>query len=305
MIYPDIFENKAGFNRIRELLKDYCTGHTGKELVDSMVFSSSFEEVSEKLEHVGEMQHLISASDPFFVDNNWDIRAALNKIRVPGAYTTEEELYNLKRHLEALRTVLNYFRSASVDICPRLKKIASEVKYYPAVSDSIDRILDKNGLVKDSASKRLREIRSEISSLSAEVTKKMQAVLRNARSEGIVDPDSTISIRNGRSVIPVNVYNKRKISGLVHDQSASGKTVFIEPAAVVELNNDILELEYEEKREIVKILIEISDTLRPYIDDMIASSQFLGEMDFVRAKAALGVRLGSIRPLLHDKPHLK
>ena len=152
--------------------------------------------------------------------------------------------------------------------------------------------------------KKLKEIRSELQSKTSSVNKRLHAILKQAQSEGIVENDITIAIRNGRGVIPVNAYDKRKIKGLVHDQSATGKTVYIEPAEIVELNNDIIELEYDERREIVRILISLADEIRPYIEELILSNDFLGEIDFIRAKAFLGVQLGSIKPLIVDGPYL-
>lgn len=304
MVFPDGFENKVGFDRIKGLLSTYCSGITGRELVDSLSFSDTFTEISSLVEQTWEMQLLLSSTDPVYVDNEWDVRELLSKIRVEGAYATEEELFNFKRHYDSLRSLLAYFRKSDQNICPQLKRVAAGVKYYPAVADQIDRILDRNGIIRDSASQKLKEIRSEIRNLSSQVTRKLQSVLRNSRLEGIVDPDASVSIRNGRCVIPVNVYNKRKIAGLIHDQSATGKTVYIEPAEVVEINNDIIDLEHEEKREIVRILTAVSDKLRPYIDDLLISALYLGNMDFVRAKASLGNRLGSVRPALSETPRL-
>lgn len=305
MIFPHNYENKVGFDRIRELLIDYCTGVTGSELVDNLSFYDSYDQINSLVDQTWEMQQLLSGTDPVYVDNEWDVREALNKIRVEGAYATEEELFCLKRHYDSLRSLLAYFRKSDQNICPELKNIASGVRFYPAVSEQVDRILDRNGIIRDTASQRLKEIRSEIKSLSAQVTRKLQSVLKGARTEGIVDPDASVSVRNGRCVIPVNVYNKRKIAGLIHDQSATGKTVYIEPAEVVELNNDIVNLEHEEKREIVRILTAVSDKLRPYLDDLLISALYLGNMDFVRAKAKLGNRLGSVRPALSETPRLK
>lgn len=305
MIHPSSFETKTGFDRIREIISDYCTGPSGRELVSEIFFKSSTDEISRSVTETWEMQQLLGYGDALGFDNSFEVRPALNKIRLEGAFVTEEELFNLKKQLESLKVVLAYFRNADQGKYPNLKKKASQVKYYPAVYDAIDRVIDKNGIIKDSASRRLKEIRTELSTLSAQVTRRLQSILKSARADGIVDSDANVSIRNGRGVIPVNVYNKRKIQGLVHDQSASGKTVFIEPAEIVELNNDIFELEHEERREIVKILIAVSDVLRPYIDDLTEGAAFLGTIDFIRAKARLGLKLGSVSPKIINEPHIK
>ncbi len=305
MIHPTSFETKTGFERIRELIRDYCSGPSGREIVENLSFSSSTGDITLAVTETWEMQQLLGFGDAMGFDNSFEVRPALNKIRVEGAFITEEELFNLKKHLESLKVVLEYFRNADPVKYPSLKKKASQVTYYPAVYDAIDRVIDKNGIIRDSASRRLKEIRTELTTLTAQVTRRLQAILKSARADGIVEADANVSIRNGRGVIPVNVYNKRKIQGLVHDQSASGKTVFIEPAEIVELNNDIFELEHEERREIVKILTALSDVLRPYIGDLSESAGFLGTVDFIRAKALLGIKLGSIKPRIVEEPHIK
>jgi DNA mismatch repair protein MutS2 len=304
MIYPQSFESKTGFDKIRELVMDYCSGPAGRELAENISFSTSFDEVVSMITETWEMQKLLSFGEPFSFDNSFEVRPALNKIRIEGAFITQEELFNLKRHLESLKSVLNYFRSSDESTYPSLRKRAMQVKYYPEVYDSIERVIDKNGMIRDSASRRLKEIRSELADLSVQVTRRLQSILKYARTEGIVEGDANVSIRNGRGVIPVNVYNKRKIQGLIHDQSASGKTVFIEPAEIVELNNDIFELEHEERREIIKILIAISDGIRPYIIEMTESAGYLALVDFIRAKGLLGKKLGSVKPYLVKDPHI-
>jgi DNA mismatch repair protein MutS2 len=304
MIYPQNFESKTGFDRIRELILEYCSGQSGRELAENICFSSSFGTINSSLQETWEMQQLLGFGEPLAFDNSFEIRPALNKIRVEGSYITEEELFNLKRHLEALRVVLNYFKSSGEAKYPLLRKAASHVKFTPSVYDSIDSIIDKNGIIKDSASKRLREIRSDLAALSIQVTRRLQAILKIARADGIIDADANVSVRNGRGVIPVNVYNKRKIPGLIHDQSASGKTVFIEPSEIVELNNDIFELEHEERREIIKILIAVSDVLRPFIDDLNIGAGYMAGLDMIRAKALVGNKLGSVLPVMLKEPHI-
>ncbi len=304
MIYPGSFESKIGFDRIKVLLEEYCTGRIGKELVRGMMFTSDPGQVTVSLDQTWEMQQLLGSSDPPVIVDSDDIVPVLDKIRVEGTFAAEDELLSLSSHLDILRALLSWFRKADNEICPTLKAMSADVKYYPAVASVIDRVIDRHGSVKDTASAKLRDIRSELASLSAQVTRKLQSVLKSARTEGIVDPDSEISVRNGRCVIPVNAYNKRKIAGLVHDQSASGKTVYIEPAEVVELNNEILGLEYEEKREIVRILVSVADMIRPYLDEMYSSAGWLGQVDFISARARLGNRLGSVRPSLTGTPHL-
>ncbi|HEX2968743.1 MAG TPA: Smr/MutS family protein [Bacteroidales bacterium] len=302
MIYPENFENKTGFDRIRKLLRESCLSPMGIEKVDNIVFSSDFNTIEKQLSETDEFQKILTFEDFFPSDNYFRISETLNKIRVEGTFPEVQEVFDLKRTLETVKSILSFFRGKEGEKYPVLSARCGSVKTYPYVLDSIDRIIDKKGIIKDNASSRLKEIRSEISSKSIQATKRLAAILKQAQSDGIVETGTSASIRNGRGVIPVSVYDKRKIRGLIHDQSASGKTVFIEPEEIVEINNDLVELEYEERREIVRILTSFADDIRPYIDDLLESNSFLGDIDFIRAKAILGNRLGSIRPILVKSP---
>lgn len=304
MIYPDNFESKIGFDRIRGMLSDKCLSPMGKGMTEIVSFMSDIKLVQKEVSKTWEFQQILGFGDPFPSDNYFDISGSVNKLRIEGTFPEVHELFDLKRSLETIRAILNYFKLREEKSYPVLKSLCKDITLYPYVSDGIDKILDRHGNIKDNASPRLREIRSELTSMSASVSRKLNQILKHAQSEGIVDSDANVSIRNGRGVIPVSVFDKRKIKGLIHDQSASGKTVFIEPAEIVELNNDIIELEYEERREIVKILMAFADNIRPYIDDLLLSNSFLGEIDFIRAKALLGIQLGCIKPVIFDNPSI-
>jgi len=304
MIYPDNFEIKTGFDRIRNLLTEKCISPMGLSLVNSLRLLPGKESVIHELSKTSEFQQLLKLEDGFPSENYYNSTDCLNKIRIEGTFPEVLELFDLKRSLETVKAILGFFRKKEENKYPVLTSVCGNVKQYPYVIDSIDRIIDKHGIVRDNASPRLKEIRNEHASKSAHVSKRLNSILRQAQADGLVDTDTPVSIRNGRGVIPVNAYNKRKIRGLIHDQSASGKTVYIEPEEIVEINNEIIELEYEERREIVRILTAFADNIRPYIDDLLISNQFLGEIDFIRAKAMLGNQLNSIMPALNDKPHL-
>jgi DNA mismatch repair protein MutS2 len=304
MIYPENFENKIGFDRIRTLLREKCLSPMGLEKVDNLKFIDDYEKLSRILASTFEFQEILTFEDFFPSENYYKISDCLNKIRIEGTFPEVQEVFDLKRSLETVKTILNFFRSKNEVKYPVLRSMCSSVKTYPYVLETIDKIIDKRGVVKDSASSKLKEIRSELISKSIHVSKRLNAILKQAQSDGIVDSDTSVSVRNGRGVIPVSSYDKRKIKGLIHDQSASGKTVFIEPEEIVEINNDIIELEYEERREIVRILTAFADNVRPYIDDLLESNLFLGEIDFIRSKALLGNHLHSIKPGLTPKPFL-
>jgi DNA mismatch repair protein MutS2 len=302
MIYPENFESKIGFDRIRSLLSEKCLSPMGLEKVENVVFMDDYDSLSRELSATYEFQQILQFEDFFPAEHYYKISDSLNKIRIEGTFPEVQEVFDLKRSLETVKTILNFFRSRDSVKYPVLRSMCSSVKTYPYVLEAIDRIIDKRGIIKDNASTRLKEIRAELIGKSIQVSKRLNAILKQAQSEGIVDSDTSVSVRNGRGVIPVSAYDKRKIKGLIHDQSASGKTVFIEPEEIVEMNNDIVELEYEEKREIVRILTAFADNVRPYIDDLLESNLFLGEVDFLRAKAILGNRLQSIKPGISDRP---
>ena len=304
MIYPDNFEYKIGFDRIRILLSEKCLSPMGLGKVNAIRFIDNYEQLSRTLSATFEFQQILIFEDYFPSEHYYKISECLNKIRIEGTFPEVPEVFDLKRSLETVKTILNFFRNKDDVKYPVLRSMCSSVKTYPYVLEAIDRIIDRRGVIKDNASSRLKEIRAELIGKSLHVTKRLNAILKQAQSDGIVDSDTSVSIRNGRGVIPVSAYDKRKIKGLIHDQSASGKTVFIEPEEIVEINNDIIELEYEEKREIVRILTVFADNVRPYIEDMLESNLFLGEIDFIRSKALLGNHLHSIKPVLTDKPFL-
>jgi DNA mismatch repair protein MutS2 len=304
MIYPENFETKIGFDRIRKLIGEKCLSPMGSEKADSIRFTDDFDSLSLDLSATYEFQQLLQFENFFPSDNYYKISDCLAKIRVQGTFPEVTEVFDMKRSLETAKAILGFFKTKEAVKYPVLSEKCRSVKMYPYVLEAIDRIIDKKGVVKDGASARLKEIRSELVSKSILVSKRLNAILKKAQADGIVDADTSASVRNGRGVIPVSAYDKRKIRGLIHDQSASGKTVFIEPEEIVEINNDLIELEYEEKREIVRILTAFADDIRPYIDDLLEVNGFLGEIDFIRAKAILGNYLHSIKPAMTNRPFL-
>lgn len=304
MTYPQDFEIKTGFDRIRKMISERCLTVTGNELAGSMRFMTDYDEIQKELSKTWEFQQILSFEEPFPAETYSDVSGTLGKLKTEGTYPEIPELVNMKKFLECLRSVLNYFRKREGTKFPELTKLASGIRFYSFVSDAIDRIIDRHGNVKDNASPELKRIRSELAAKSAVVSKKLNSILKQAQAEGIVDADANVSVRNGRGVIPVSAAGKRRISGLIHDQSATGKTIYIEPAEIVEINNEIIELEYEEKREIISILTAFADSIRSYIDDLRLSDRFLGETDFIKARAMLGNHFGSIKPSMQPGPCL-
>jgi len=306
MVYPDEFEAKVGFDRIRNKIYDLCLSQQGREKAAAISFSTDQENIIEKLTQTAEFQKILELEQEFPLDHFYDLRPGLQQMKVEGSCPEINEVFDLKRSLVTLKNIYNFFSNEEhLKAYPELHRLSRGIKAYPFVIESINRIMSKEGAIKDNASPELSGIRAELKKAGALVSKRMQSILKQSQNDGIVEKGTTVAIRNGRGVIPVSVYDKNKIKGLVHDQSASGKTVYIEPSEIVNLNNQIIELEYAEKREIIKILIDFTNRIRPYIDDLLVSYDILGEIDLVRAKALLGRRLGSIKPVLHDSPVLQ
>jgi len=305
MIYPHNFEQKIGFDTIRELLKGKCFSTLGKERVDNMCFSDKFDEIEEQLCQTTEFVRIIQEEDGFPDQYFFDVRPSLKKIRIEGTYLDEQEVFDLRRSLETINDIVKFLNRDDDEEkgfpYPHLRTLAGDIIVFPQLIGKIDQILNKYGKIKDNASQELARIRRELSNTMGSISRSLNAILRTAQSEGYVDKDVAPTMRDGRLVIPVAPAMKRKIKGIVHDESASGKTVFIEPAVVVEANNRIRELEGEERREIIRILVEFSKLLRPSVPDILQSYEFLAEIDFIRAKAHFSIQINAIQPALEDK----
>jgi DNA mismatch repair protein MutS2 len=304
VIYPQNFEEKIKFNRVRDLIRANCASALGVERVDEMHFSTRFDEVTVWLNQTNEMLQLMTTSDGFPTVVFVDIREALKKIRIEGLYLEEKELFDLRRSLSSIRDLIRFLSAQDDEQYPSLKQMASQVNIYPGIIDRIDQILNKFGKIKDNASPELASIRRDIQEKQAGINRRMMAILKQAKQDGLVEADASISMREGRAVIPVPSPNKRKMGGIIHDESATGKTTFIEPAEIVETNNQLRELEYAERREMVRILTAISNDIRPYLPDMFFSYEFLGWVDFIMAKAKFAQQTHSLLPALGTQPDM-
>ncbi len=304
MVYPENFEHKIGFDKIRGMLVSNCLSEMAKENVDSIVFQSNFLRISTLLGEVTEFGKVLQSEKPFPIDHYHNLIPILKKIRVEGMFPDVRELYEMRLSLESIKAILFYFLEDEEIEYPLLRKKCREVKMYPFVLEAINKILNSRGKIKDNASRELALIRRSLKEKISRVSSRMQSILRKAREDGIVDEGTELSVRGGRMVIPVRSSDKRRISGLVHDESATGKTSFIEPSDIVEMNNDIKELEYAEKREIIKILITFSDSIRQYLDEIKYSYDFLGEIDLIRAKAIFAEKIGAIQPHITENPEV-
>ena len=312
MIYPSNFEQKIGFNDIRVMLKEHCLSALGREKVDRITFSTDVETINEWLEQVREFRRLQEEADDFPLQYFFDVRQSVARIRLDGTYLETNELFDLRRSLETIHLIVRYLNRTDEPTdsepvrypYPALHRLTQDVLTFPQLIQRIDQLIDKFGNIRDSASVDLARIRSELAKTEGSVSRTLYSILRLAQSEGLVEKDVNPTLRDGRLVIPVAPGLKRRIKGIVHDESATGRTVYIEPAEVVEANNRIRELEAEEKREIIRILKEFSVVLRPRIDNIIYSYDFLAVIDLVRAKALLAARLTAFEPVINAFPHI-
>ena len=316
MIYPQNFEQKIGFNQIRDLLKAKCLSTLGEERVDRMAFSDNFGDIDRRLEQTTEFVRIIQEENSFPDQYFFDVRASLRRIRIEGLYLDEQEVFDLRRSLETIRDIVSFLQQTEKDEneddiqkngkspYPALHELAGDILVFPQIISRINSILDKFGKIKENASAELLRIRRELAATAGNISRSLNSILRNAQAEGYVDKDITPTMRDGRLVIPVAPGMKRKIKGIIHDESATGKTLFIEPAEVVEANNRIRELEGEERREIIQILTGLSAEIRPQIPAILQSYEFLAEIDFIRAKALFGLEIKGTKPSLEDQQRI-
>ena len=300
--YPDNFELKIGFDRIREMLHNFCLSNMGHEWVEAVQFQDDFGNISVQLGETDEFCRIVREFDNFPSSHFFDLREALKKISIEGRFLEPEELFDLKRSLESVRAIVAFFNKQEETVFPLLKKKTQNVQIFPYIYERIDAIINKFGKIRDNATPELANIRREILTRQSNMSKRLHAILKQAQKDGLVDEDATVTIRDGRAVIPIAAGNKRKLKGIVYDESSTGKTSYVEPNEIVEMNNEIRELEYAERREIIKILTTFSNDIRPYLTDLLFSYDFLGEIDFIRSKAKLAVDLGAIKPDFAPNP---
>ena len=309
MIYPNTFEKKIGFSEIRNLLKEHCISQLGKEQVDGMTFSYDAEVIGQRLQQVREFRRMQQEAEDFPLQYFFDMRQQVARLRLEGTHLEEDELFDLMRSLNTIHLIVKFLRKANDDDAqvktypyPALKRLTDGIVTFPQLVQRIDGILDKYGHIRDNASPALAQIRSELARTEGSVSRSLNKILHQAQSEGLVEKDVAPTLRDGRLVIPIVPAMKRKIRGIVHDESASGKTVFIEPTEVVEANNRIRELQADERREIIRILTEFATEMRPHVRFIVASYKLLAQVDFIRAKALFAEETQGFEPDLSATP---
>lgn len=308
MIFPKDFEQKIGFAPLRQIIVDKCETRLGKEAAVAMDFVSSFEEIRRRLMCVSEMLALFASASEMPEERVHDVVPWLTEIKAFGSFMSADRLQKLSATLQTMASVGSFFSKKDDNGKSRFPYLSDEfamLPVFPEIVKEIDRCIGHFGEMKDNASPGLLEVRRAMSAAQGSMQRAMRRVLDRAMGEGIVDKDTSPSLRDGRLVIPVSSAMKRSINGIVHDQSATGKTVFIEPAEVVEAGNRLRELEMDERREIAIVLTAISDMVRPYIDEITEACKVLAHLDFIKAKARFAQDTGGELPNIEKKPEIE
>ncbi len=304
MLLPQHFEQKIGFTTLREQLEANCLSALGRQYVARMTFQEKHEPLLKLLQQTDEFAYLLRAGADFPASHYHDTQAHLKRAALPGAFLDVAAFFEVKMSLRTIRQALTFFTEADAGLYPTLRLLGIGVQVDRNLLAALDKVVDDEGQVRDDASPLLRQIRQELITRQGQLRRQIVGILRQAKAEGWIPGDAEPTIRGGRLVLPVIAEHKRKVKGLIHDESASGQTVFIEPEAVFELNNDIKDLDNAYQRELIRILSALTDQLRPHLPDLRKAYAYLGLIDFIRAKARLAVTLDCRLPLLHNKPML-
>ena len=298
MIYPENFESKIGFDTIRNQCRELCTMHRSAELLDCETFSTSPRQIATRQALAAEMGTILTMNCSVLKDEFFDIDTLVETLRVEGTFLDCEQVLRLGITLSAAAAVVEIIRGS--EQFTALNRLSSGVEPLSHIIKEIERIIDDRGNMRDNASPELAAVRREIRQSEGQVSKRLLSVLQSAKSAGIVDADAAISIREGRAVIPVAAANKRKLQGFIHDESATGKTFYVEPVEVVELNNRLKELEYTERREVVKVLTAFANLVRADIEAVARAGEYVATIDMIRAKARWAAENDAVQPIVSD-----
>uniref|UniRef100_UPI00404AB9D0 endonuclease MutS2 n=1 Tax=Algoriphagus sp. TaxID=1872435 RepID=UPI00404AB9D0 len=298
MLYPSNLEQKVNFIKIKELIKAECTSSLGQGFVDQITFSKDFGLVQRLLDQTEEFRQLLLAGEPFPSSHFTNLNPYLEKAKLEGSFLEQDEFQEIKLALQTLQLCISFFQKFG-ESYPTLKALLGLLLDLDLkLLREIDQVLDEKGKLRSNASKELQLIRTQLLYEESRLRKVMERVFKEARAKGLVPDDSAMTIRGGRMVIPIAAENKRKLRGFIHDESATGQTVFMEPEEALDINNEIRDLEYMEKREIIRILTKLTNQLRPNIPALRKATNFLGVFDFIRAKARFALKTNSVKPIL-------
>ena len=293
-------EQKIGFDRIRQIISDKCSTTYAAERTANERFSNKASEIRKRLVLTDEMRLIMMFEDGFPSGGFIDCIDFLKPLERSSSAIDLISLRKLRTMLDTLRKVVGFFEGVKDEVYPNLKRMSAHILAFPEVQRRIDMIIDRYGDVKDTASDELYEIRRSLRDKEGAISRRINAILKKAQEDGIVDSDAGVSVRDGKMLIPVSAANKKRIAGFIYDESATGKTAYIEPAEVVELDNQIKELKFSEQREILRILLEFSEFLRPYLPDLLSAAEYLGEIDFLMAKAQVALDFIAGMPVISE-----
>jgi DNA mismatch repair protein MutS2 len=304
MLYPKNIEQKLGFDKIRELLSEECVSSLGRSFVDKIRFSDKFDQIKKMIDQTAEFRLIIQLESSFPNQNYLDVTASLKRAALEGAFLDEEQFFDIKLSLTTIQQIIHFFKNKEDGRYPRLKELMQtaipeyNTSGWADLIAEIGGVIDERGIVKDNASRELYEIRRKLAVEQQNVKRTLERIYRTARNSGWIGEEMTLTVRNGRLVLPLLAEHKRKLSGFVHDESSTGQIAFVEPGEVLEANNEIRDLEIRERREVIRILEQLTARLRPHIPALEKSYFFLGLMDFIRAKARIAQKIDATNPLL-------
>jgi len=303
MLYPENFEDKIGFSSIRQLLLSHCLSPMGESYVQHIRMQKHLDQLLPELESVEEFRQLLQFDEPFPAQDFYDLRAVLKRLQIDGTYIELEDLAQLRGFIVTMTSIFVYFKSRKEDNrYPYLWGMCEEMPIQRDLTSAINRILDDKGQMRDNASDELCRIKSQINRISSAADRQIRKIMNAAKQDGLVKEDAEMTIRNGRLCIPVAAQFKRRLKGFIHDESATGQTVFIEPTEVFDANNELKDLLNAQHREMIRILTEISEKIRPLIPELLDAQQLMGRYDFLRAKALLAVDINASLPHIHNHP---
>ncbi|MFC5284773.1 endonuclease MutS2 [Pedobacter alpinus] len=303
MIYPYNSLQKLGFDDIKNLIKSFCISEMGRGMVDKIQFMSQYDQINKFLRQTAEFKNIIENDQPLPIQSFFDIKKLAEKAKIEGTFLSDEEVFQIYSSLQTVFAVIKYFEDRN-GLYPNLEALFEHLPIEKNILRHIEAVIDVKGKMKPNASRLLAEITTAIAKAEQEALKKIDQIYKNAQNNNWV-ADGSLTMRDGRICIPILAENKRKLKGFVHDESASGQTVYIEPEEVFALNNKIRDLEFEKRREIIRILTELTNQLRPYVPILFSYHGFLTKLDFVRAKALFAIKIDANMPLLVNETRLK
>ncbi|MFI5159770.1 MAG: endonuclease MutS2 [Sphingobacteriales bacterium] len=302
-LIPSNSGEKLGFTEIKDLIKAHCLSDMGRQMVDKIQVMNQFDQVLKFMSQASEFKNILQNDEALPIHHFFDIKSLANKAKIEGAFLSEEEFYQVQASLTTVFAVIAYFNEREGQY-PNLEALFEHLPIEKSILKKIDIVIDQKGKIRPNASRELQDITLGIAKAEQEARRKIDHIFKSAASNGWT-ADGSLTIRDGRLCIPLLAENKRKLKGFIHDESSSGQTVYIEPEEVFTLNNNIRDLEFARRREIVRILTALTDELRPYVPLLLSYHGLLTKIDFVRAKALFAIDIEAEMPVLVNEAKVK